>query len=645
MFQQPAMKKRAALPAPWRKRGLPVLLGVALTTMAVSLAAGAQRGEPTPEHDVESQPNVLFLTVDDFTRPYMRLFFEAFTDTVTASSNPPAIFFESLDASRFQEEQYLEEAREWLRRKYAERRIDLIVAPAEDALAFLAASRGEPWPAAKVLYFESGSVRIDTRRSLPQAGGMLLEDHFADALAVVRAILPDTKYVALAYGASKLEVSRWGGFAEKVKEANLEPIELVGVSMDETRAAIARLPAHAVVFVLAPTVDAQGKVLSSLHVCELIASAGTVPTLTLESFNLGCGAVGGLLRDWAVIGRLLGEEAAARLRNPSTDVVTVPVAKYTTLAFDARQLQLWNIPERRLPNGAVVRFREPNVWRDYRGLVLTAIAVTLVQSLLIAGLVFEHRRRRVAEIESRRNLAAMAHLDRRAAMGELATSLAHELNQPLNAILQNAGVAEMLLASNGVPAGLGEIPEIVSDIRKDDIRASEIIRRMRGLLQKHELESHPVDLNDVAQETIAVVRADARSRGIELDLALADDVPPILGDRVHLQQVLLNLLMNAMDAVAAMPPDRRGVRVSITKSDGEVRLAVADTGRGIAAERISQIFEPFYTTKGEGSGMGMGLAIARSIVQAHAGRMAAENNPGGGATVGFSLPTPSGPKP
>jgi len=223
-------------------------------------------------------------------------------------------------------------------------------------------------------------------------------------------------------------------------------------------------------------------------------------------------------------------------------------------------------------------------------------------------------------------------------MGELTTSLAHELNQPLNAILQNAGVAQMLVAANPLPPALGELADIIGDIRKDDVRASEMIRRMRGLLQKRELEPHPVDLNDVAEETVAIVRPDARSRDIELELKLADDPPSIHGDRVHLQQVLLNLLMNALDAVAGMPPERRRVRVSTTHGDGEVRLSVADTGPGIPDDCRSQIFEPFYTTKSEGTGMGMGLAIARSIVEAHAGRMAAENGAAGGATVWFSVP-------
>jgi signal transduction histidine kinase len=180
--------------------------------------------------------------------------------------------------------------------------------------------------------------------------------------------------------------------------------------------------------------------------------------------------------------------------------------------------------------------------------------------------------------------------------------------------------------------------EIISDIRNDDIRASEMIRRMRQLLQKRELELQPVDLNEVAEETAAVVGPDARSREIEVDLQLGSELPPIAGDRVHLQQVVLNLLMNAIDAVSTMPAGRRLVRVVTSHENREVRLAVVDDGTGIPAERLRKIFEPFFTTKSGGTGMGMGLAIARTIVEAHAGRMAAENNSGGGATVWFSLP-------
>jgi C4-dicarboxylate-specific signal transduction histidine kinase len=136
------------------------------------------------------------------------------------------------------------------------------------------------------------------------------------------------------------------------------------------------------------------------------------------------------------------------------------------------------------------------------------------------------------------------------------------------------------------------------------------------------------------------VRADAAARNIRLELHLADGIGPVLGDRVHLQQVLLNLLLNAVDAVKTMPVERRAVLVRTAQNNGEARVAVEDRGTGISAGAVQQIFEPFFTTKGEG--MGMGLAIARSIVEAHAGRMAAENNPAGGATVWFGIPTMKG---
>jgi C4-dicarboxylate-specific signal transduction histidine kinase len=259
---------------------------------------------------------------------------------------------------------------------------------------------------------------------------------------------------------------------------------------------------------------------------------------------------------------------------------------------------------------------------------------------IIAALLVEHRRRRRAEVESRQHLVAMAHLDRRAAMGELATSLAHEINQPLNAILHNADAARMIVDGNG-HAPPGELGEILDDIRKDDLRAAEIIKRMRSLLKKHELERQPVDMKDLALDTIHLIGADAGSRGITLDFDLKDGLPPAMGDRVHLQQVLLNLMMNGMDALASTPADRRRLFIRCVEQAGRVGLLVRDLGPGIPQDRIDQIFEPFFTTKGEG--MGMGLAIARSIIEAHDGRIAAENNTNGGATVWFSVPSAGGP--
>lgn len=230
---------------------------------------------------------------------------------------------------------------------------------------------------------------------------------------------------------------------------------------------------------------------------------------------------------------------------------------------------------------------------------------------------------------------SLAHAARLALVGELTGSIAHEINQPLGAILTNAEAAEMLLELE--PPPLEEIRTIFADIRKDNLRASEVIGRIRALLGKRNMRMHPLDLNEVADEVAQLILPDARRRGVSLEKELAAALPAVLGDRVYLQQVMLNLFLNGMDAMMDTPAAARRLTVR-TQQTGEqaVSVSVSDTGHGIPLDGLPKVFESFYTTKE--SGMGLGLAIARSIVQVHGGRIWASNNPGGGATLCFTLP-------
>jgi two-component system, LuxR family, sensor kinase FixL len=244
----------------------------------------------------------------------------------------------------------------------------------------------------------------------------------------------------------------------------------------------------------------------------------------------------------------------------------------------------------------------------------------------------EHKQSEL-EIAQQRN--ELAHIARVSTMGELAASLAHELNQPLGAILSNAEAAELFLQQD--PPPLHEVREILAEIRKDDQRAGDIIRRMHTLLRKHELALVPLNLNELVQDTLKLVSADAALRKTAIRADLVPDPPPLLGDRVHLQQVLLNLILNAMEAMAPQPAERRKLVVrTACNQAGEVEMAVIDSGPGIAPDNLHRLFEAFYTTKPKG--MGMGLSIARRIVKTHGGRLWAENNTDGGATFRFTLP-------
>jgi PAS domain S-box-containing protein len=238
------------------------------------------------------------------------------------------------------------------------------------------------------------------------------------------------------------------------------------------------------------------------------------------------------------------------------------------------------------------------------------------------------------ETEARQRRDELAHLARVAMMGELTASLAHEINQPLSAIMSNAQAAKRFL--NAPMPDMEEVQEIVADIVKENTRAGEIIRRMRAFLKKTKTELEPIDLNSVFREIVTLLNSDAVMRDVKIDLELDPLLPLVRGDRIQLQQVALNLVMNAFEALNARPRGERRVQIRTGLKDSLVLAAVTDNGTGVATEDPEKVFQPFYTTKTQG--LGMGLSISRSIIIRHQGRIWAENNPGSGTTFYFSLP-------
>ena len=247
---------------------------------------------------------------------------------------------------------------------------------------------------------------------------------------------------------------------------------------------------------------------------------------------------------------------------------------------------------------------------------------------------YDITRKREAEDEAARLRRHIAHVDRVSMMGQLASALAHEINQPLGAILRNAEAAELFLQDKA--PDLEEVGAILADIRKDDQRAGNVIDRMRGLLKRRDLERRPVDVGEIVGEVAALIHSDAAARHINLNLTVADNLPPVFGDPVHLQQVLLNLIINGMDAIAEADLEDRHVSVAAVCNGQIVEIAVSDSGPGVPADKLAHIFDPFFTTKP--NGMGMGLAISRTIIEAHDGRLWAENRNEGGASFRFALP-------
>lgn len=252
----------------------------------------------------------------------------------------------------------------------------------------------------------------------------------------------------------------------------------------------------------------------------------------------------------------------------------------------------------------------------------------------IIGICMDITAHKQAEFRFQAQLAEMSHVSRLAVVGELTASIAHEVNQPLAAMLSNAETIEILL--NAPTPALDTIREILADIRSDNDRASSVIRRLRGLLRKHSLEAVPLHTNSLILDTVRFISFDARRRSVEIRTDLTPGLPPIRGDKLHLQQVLLNLIINGMDAMSEVPESNRRITVKSGETvDGAVSISIYDRGPGIPEEGFPKLFDSFFTTKK--SGVGLGLSISRSIVEAHHGRIWAENLPGGGAAFHVSL--------
>jgi PAS domain S-box-containing protein len=244
-------------------------------------------------------------------------------------------------------------------------------------------------------------------------------------------------------------------------------------------------------------------------------------------------------------------------------------------------------------------------------------------------------RRRETENELRDQRAELAHVARISTMGELAASLAHELNQPLTAILSNAQAALRFLSSK--PADLEEVREILQDIVKDNSRAGEVIRRMRALVKKEKIEFATVDLTGLVRDVVMLVHSDAILQNVKITLDWNDILPFVRGDKVQIQQVVLNLMLNAFDAMSECSVNDREVKLRMeADNSGFIQVAVSDCGTGLSSDKLDKMFQPFFTTKGDG--LGMGLSICRSIIEAHGGHLWAENNSLRGATFYFTLP-------
>jgi len=365
-----------------------------------------------------------------------------------------------------------------------------------------------------------------------------------------------------------------------------------------------------------------------------ISERSAAPVLSIFHSQFRRGPLGGSAPRIEQHGRQAG--LLVRRVLEGADPATVPVAMFPepTCEVDWNALQRWKLAERDVPGRCTVANGPVPAWRGYVWPVLGLVLVILAQAALIYSLIVQSRRRHRAEAELKARAAHLAHVSRLSTIGALTASIAHEINQPMGAILSNAEAAEMMLEQGTLEPD--KLREILADIRNEDLRASEVIGSLRKLLARRDWKPEALDVNHEVAEALGHLAFDAARRSVQVYPRFASKLPPVRGVSVQLQQVVINLVMNAVEAVESGPLNRREVRVETFAAEGGVEIVVSDRGPGLTQEEAAKAFDTMFTTKRDG--MGFGLSIVASIVKEHRGRVGVEPNAPHGAVFRVWLP-------
>ena len=742
------------------RRALVLLTAFLLTVLLLRAEARAE----------EAPRRVLILHSYNYTFPAAAAVSEALRKALGEFPKRLEIEAEFLDLARRPDAAHALRTANFLHEKYANVHFDAVVMTGIAGIPFLLKYRDIIAPGVPVVLSDISRATYDAMRLPPDVTAVITDYNIGKTLELAEHFQPGARRLVV-IGGSTSDDRRWWENARKAVEAHnnskldnqkLETAYWSDRTYDSLLEDVSGLPADTIVLFLTMFADSEDKRLIPRDVAAAVAKASAAPVYGFFDTYLGNGIVGGHITTYEAIGTTAAAMVFEILagKNVSNIPPRTSPSGGTDFRVDARAMKRWGLAQGNLPLGSTVLFHEPTLWEQNRYLVLATGAVVVLQSLVVAGLLFQRRRRHQAEdslreSEDRMTFAAVsasiglwrfdrateelwatehcrailgiardtpvtletflavvhpddrrtavdtlrkskgglsaatdirivqpngephwvrirarahdgqgapdqlsgmfldvtdqkaaeteaalqrqevAHLTRVTVLGELSGAIAHEVNQPLTAILSNAQATLHLLAPE--TPNFEEIRGALEDIVQEDNRAGEIIQRLRGLLKKGESKFESVDLNQLVEATTTLLRHELIARRITVESELAAGLPPVLGDPVQLQQVLLNLIMNAMDAMASTPDGLRQIKIwTRSTAAGTVEACLKDHGPGIAPADSKRIFVPFYTTKDHG--LGLGLSICSTIIEQHGGKIDLRNDEAGGALAKFSLP-------
>ncbi|WP_188131084.1 ATP-binding protein [Paraburkholderia panacisoli] len=581
---------------------------------------------------------VVILVGTDPTLPAAMLQIVAIRGALEAAAPVGAeLYVDPLDGVRFGGEALMPEFLALIKKKYSQEQTDLVIGLGDYAANFAARYHTQIWPGTPVLISSFTEEWLRTHPVPAEFSSIPLPIDVDGTLAIAETLQPGARRLIVVGGATD-DDHRAVQHAVDVARRRTSRVWSVetwqGLPLPELRQRLASLDRNAAVAYTTMYRDREGRAYFPYEVVGPMAEVSRAPIYGWYSSYIAHGLTAGSTVTFESNGQRTGALATSILRGEVAPAGASLPAAAPRCTANVGQIEKLGMSISALPGDCLLVNVPHSIWREYRGVVLTALSVVIMQAFTIAALLVQRRRRRVAEDEATRRRSELARAARFASVGELSASIAHEVGQPLGAILSNTDAAELLLKSQWAEAS--ELHEIFADVRRDALRANEVVQRLRALLQKQAVAFGPVRLDAALKDMLVLVAPEARRRGVIVESDFAAGSTEILGDKVQLEQVLLNLTINAMDAMHDVAPSRRVLSISTRLVTDGIELAVADRGHGISADAATQLFEAFYTTKPHG--MGLGLSIVRSIVDAHDGRLAAAPREGGGSIFTVWLP-------
>ena len=581
--------------------------------------------------------SVLILEQNNPNAPAYVDFASHFQATLNANdASPVDVYIESFDLYRFDSAEYRELLRDYLTKKYRSKPIGVIVPVGPLALEFELSSRAVLWPTAPIAFEGIDTESLSGLHLPPDTTGDTENLTLWDEVNAAKIMVPNLRRVAIV-GDPLERQSTYRHFAKEMPQiaAELQIIDLTGLPMTEVQRRTAELPPDLAIIYIGIHVDGAGKSYTARDGLVPIAEVANRPIVITTETYFGYGATGGVMTSYGRMGDAAGQLVLRILSGESASKIAVAKSLSTKLRFDSRQLQRWGISEFDSPPGSEVSFREPTAWERYHWQIISIATALLMQTMLIFGLLFEHRRRRSAEASSTAAISRLADLNRVATAGELTASIAHEIRQPLATMVTSANAALRWLMRK--TPDLDEARAAMNGVVSAGHRANEVIESIRAMFRKDGQTKEPINLNNLIKEVLGFVRRELQTQEVLIQTELTEPLPSVRGHNGQLQQVILNVVRNAAEAMDSTSNRARILRVKTAIHDrAGVLLSIEDSGTGVDPNQLNRIFESFFTSKSEG--MGIGLSICRSIVEAHGGRIWATSDGRHGSVFNILLP-------